>query len=151
MHLEPHAVAIMVCQGSGTRGDQVALVFGKLYSHYSGLFATDRTLHAPVEAILNSLEKRWGQVDHDFFLVSLIMNPWVHMSLFSDGFRVYEAIPMLISFYRRVFQLSEHDQSIPVFTTRIMAYLERRSDCDVFGVSGGSWTLAVLCNTFPVC
>lgn len=145
-HLEPLAVAINVCQGSGTRGDQVALIFGRLFKHYTDLKSSNPTEHTAVQALLDSLIKRWKAVDHEFFIVALVLNPWMKMKMFSANFLPYDMIPLLQRLYMRVFKLKSCDAE---FTQRAYNYVASNAGFDVFGIEGGGWTADSLSQMMP--
>lgn len=147
-HLEPLAIAINICQGSGTRGDQVALVFGRMYKHYTDLAARDVLQPSPACAILDSLDKRWEKADHDFLITSLVLNPWIKMSLFSVNVAPAQIIPILVKMYQRVFKDSERDDS--AFASRAFQYVVSPPTHDIFGLKAGKWGLRELNNGIPV-
>jgi len=76
-HLEPLAIAIMVCQGLTMHADQVALMFRKLAFHFTSLLGKDPIKHAPIQEILKSLRKRWANMDQDIFLLTMVLNPFI--------------------------------------------------------------------------
>ena len=81
IHLEPLAVAANILQSSDTRLDTTLLTWGNLYRIYS-----DPALDDAVRAqVLNSLSKRWLQMDQDAFISAVIMNPYVHGKGFACG------------------------------------------------------------------
>ena len=69
--------------------DQVALIFGWLYKHYTDITATalitSATGTSPVQAILNSLDAFWAKIDHDLFLVAIALNPFIKTKVFAPA------------------------------------------------------------------
>ncbi|KAF9520227.1 hypothetical protein BS47DRAFT_1481590 [Hydnum rufescens UP504] len=136
-HLEPLAIAINVCQGSHTRIDMVALVFGRLYKHYMDLSAiallSGHT--SPVDAILGSLDTRWTKVDQSMFIVGIALNPFLKTKLFNPSLSAHVLTTLIEKLYCRVFK---HQSVPPRVSSRAFAYLTGQED--VFGIQGGDWT-----------
>ena len=74
-HLEPLARAANVAQAASCRLDQILLIFGSLYIHYTSL--TDNEDKTGANAILHSIEQRWAKADQDVFIAAVILNPFV--------------------------------------------------------------------------
>lgn len=108
-HLEPLAVAVNVCQGANTRPDHIILTFGKLFIHYGLLLNADHQANAPVLAILKSLSKRWKTVDHEIYILALVLNPYIKASLFNSSLTIQTLGSMLKRQYRRVFEEAPPD------------------------------------------
>lgn len=81
IHLEPLAVATNILQSSDTRLDTTLLTWGNLYRIYS-----DPSLNDTVRTqVLDSLSKRWLQMDQDVFISAVVMNPYVRGKVFARG------------------------------------------------------------------
>ena len=82
VHLQPLAVATNVIQGSNTRLDHVVLTLAYLYKLFMNPLMEDEVR----VGILKSLDKRWSKnVDHDVFLMALILNPYIRSQAFRPG------------------------------------------------------------------
>jgi hypothetical protein len=143
------AIAINVCQGSTTRADQVALIFGRLYKHYTDIDTALELLPgsstSTVRAILKSLETRWAKIDLSFFVVAITLNPFVKRRLFNPNLSNLQLITLMEEVYCRVFETNEVPGN---FGMRALAYLT--SIYDVFGYPSGDWTHNNLCKRIPV-
>jgi len=81
IHLEPLAIAANILQAADTRLDMTILTWGNLYRIYS-----DPTLDSAVSSqVLNSLSKRWSQMDQDTFISAVVMNPYIRSRCFARG------------------------------------------------------------------
>ena len=81
LHLEPLAVAANILQSSDTQLDTMLLTWANLYRIYS-----DPNLDDVIRTqVLNSLSKRWLQMDQDTFISVVIMNPYIHAKSFACG------------------------------------------------------------------
>ncbi|KAF8344389.1 ribonuclease H-like domain-containing protein, partial [Amanita rubescens] len=94
-HIEPLAIAVNIAQGANTRCDQVVLVLGRLYRDYMKL----------LNAIIDSIEKRWSKVDQDLFISAFYLNPYINRKLRNESKLPLSVIMgMIRRLYCRVFK-----------------------------------------------
>ena len=143
-------MAINVCQGSGTRADQVALVFGKLYKHYSDVVAVAPYGESPVRAILDSLDTRWGKMDHILFITAILLNPFIKRKLFTQRLSSLTLVSMIEKIYCRVFKLPAVPGELGL-SKWALEYISGMPNGDAFGYLAGDWTELKLKQMIPVC
>jgi hypothetical protein len=120
-HFEPLAIASNVAQGANTRGDQVLLLFGKLFQTYKLMLeeGSDTDTDQEVIAAVCSLESRWSKTDQDFFIACLFLNPWVRLNLFDQQQLPTGAIVGILSrLYCKVFRT----EVLPALIGDVIAY-----------------------------
>ena len=86
-HLEPLAIAARITQSNTCRLDEVLLTFGDIYQNFSR-FSDPEDVHV-CEAVLKSLETRWGKADQDVFIAAIILNPYLQSNPFSQSTLLY--------------------------------------------------------------
>jgi hAT family C-terminal dimerisation region len=59
------------------------MVFGLLFREYTIMLSNTNSHTEPLQAILNSIEKRWAKCDQDVFIAALILNPLFKLSPFA--------------------------------------------------------------------
>ena len=82
LHLEPFAIACNTLQSAHARLDDVVMVYGELYMHFSNLNSPEDTFIR--QRILTSLERRWAALDQEAFLAATLLNPLLHRSPFAE-------------------------------------------------------------------
>ncbi|KIK79925.1 hypothetical protein PAXRUDRAFT_159978, partial [Paxillus rubicundulus Ve08.2h10] len=75
-HIESLALAENLTQTTHCRLDKVLVTFGFLISQYQSLLTQSTSEDCRmIQAILNSLEKRWSKCNQEVFIVAAILNP----------------------------------------------------------------------------
>jgi hypothetical protein len=89
-HLEPLARASCIIQAAHTRLDQVAIIFGTLYKEYMMLMdeGGDDEDEELIQAILDSLDKRWKNTDQDICIAAIFCNPLYKNLPFSKSYHL---------------------------------------------------------------
>jgi hypothetical protein len=130
-----------VCQGSSTCADHIMLIFAKLYQHYTTLLESNPIIHAPVKAVLSSLMKWWAMVDHEVFILTLVLNPFITWHLFSASLSIITLAGMAKWMYSHVFE-----EAPPALLTCFHEYLVNSGD--IFG--NGDWEENIMQELVPV-
>ncbi|TFY64461.1 hypothetical protein EVG20_g5940 [Dentipellis fragilis] len=117
-HLHPLAVATNLLQTDHTRLDIVLVTLANLYRVFS-----DSQFDTSIrDAVLSSLEKRWGKQDQAIFILAAVFNPTIRVFAFAvdSPFRVPNVIQSLAAeAFRRLFSIEpDHD-----FMTAVTQYL----------------------------
>ncbi|KAJ2977735.1 hypothetical protein NUW54_g11382 [Trametes sanguinea] len=116
-HLEPLAIATNTTQSNNCRLDKVVITFGSLFRFFDSLPDPEEELVK--DAVLRSLEMRWGKADQDVFIAAVLLNPFLKVApfhrvsqIFSTAAiysllerlwkRFYPALPIPPSFYDTV-------------------------------------------------
>jgi hypothetical protein len=134
-HIEPLAVGVNMCQGSGTRPDHVIFIFAWLRRYYSRLLAEDEARHRPVIKTIESIDKRWATVDHEVFILAMCLNPYVKRRLFASSMTPQHLVKMLKAQYCRVFKVNDMITP-PSLVQDFLAYLNETGE--IFG--NGNWS-----------
>lgn len=82
LHLEPLAKAANATQSDCARLDVVLVTLANLFHYFSSAQGLDATAAA---AVLESLERRWANVDQDVFILAVVFNPYIRLSCFAEG------------------------------------------------------------------
>ena len=131
-HLEPLARAACITQASHCGLDQVLLVFGSLYAEYLQLIAELNDNEGLIQAILDSIEKRWQKSDQDVFIAALILNPMYKTSPFSRASLLNHAnfFSLLCRLWRRLYKTNDIP---PAFFSEVQDYLDGKRSYEMFG------------------
>lgn len=113
LHLEPLAVAANILQSSDTRLDTTLMTWANLYRIYS-----DPSLEDTVRTqILNSLSKRWLQMDQDTFISAVIMNPYIRAKYFARGHSQLSPIGLYTIARRTYVRMFQSDPDLDFYNT----------------------------------
>lgn len=80
-HLEPLAIAANITQSGHCRLDDVLLTFAALVMRYRDLNDAEDSEGPVKQALIGSIERRWGKADRDVFLAAVILNPFIKVDL----------------------------------------------------------------------
>ncbi|CAE6518107.1 unnamed protein product, partial [Rhizoctonia solani] len=80
-YLRPLAIALNVAQAADTRIDHVAVTLGNLYR----LFNTTGIDPLVCDAVLGSIQRRWGKTDQDMLISAVFLNPYLRARLFNPN------------------------------------------------------------------
>lgn len=78
--IEVICYATNLAQKDSTRADQALLGLVGIYLRFS-----EHPEPAVKAEMVKRIEKRWSTYDQQFFLLSLVLNPWEQLSCFSNG------------------------------------------------------------------
>ncbi|KAL6309073.1 ribonuclease H-like domain-containing protein, partial [Sparassis latifolia] len=121
-HLRPLAVAANATQSTNAQLDVVVLTIVNLYRIYSN--PTTGLDPRVCEAVLNSLEKRWANVDQPIFILAVILNPYLRVSPFTHDspLRTFHHVWQLMkNAYLRMYRVEPDNE----FRTALSQYLNR--------------------------
>lgn len=119
-HLEPLALAANITQLTHVCLDQVLITFGILYIQYNALMVEDNSpeSHIVLQAVLDSIEKRWAKADQEAFIAAVILNPTHMLKPFNQDCRfttLAGAIALLKRLYVRFFGTLSRDNDQAFF------------------------------------
>ncbi len=100
---------------------------------------------SPVNVILTSLDTCWEKVDHNFFMVTIVLNPSVKTSLFAPMVSTVVLVTMIKHLYCHVFEVTTVPSTLGFC---VVAYLT--DNYDTFGYPGGDWNQENLWMRIPV-
>ncbi|CAE6453995.1 unnamed protein product [Rhizoctonia solani] len=80
-YLRPLAIALNVAQAADTRIDHVAVMLGNLYR----LFDVDEIDPVVRDAVLGSVQRRYGKTDQDILNLAVFLNPYLRARLFNPN------------------------------------------------------------------
>lgn len=136
VHLQPLSLVINIAQAAHCRLDEVLIIFGFLISRYIDLRgkATSVEEKSMIQAIIDSLEKRWSKCDQDVFLAAVILNPLYRIKPFTRLRKFTNAgiVTLLVKLWDRFFPNTPSDK----FRTELLEYLEGHGD---YGVEFTNW------------
>ncbi|KAJ6569136.1 ribonuclease H-like domain-containing protein [Mycena capillaripes] len=97
--IEPICYITNINQSDKTRADQVLLGFAGVYLHFKR-----HTDPAVAAGMMKRIEKRWSAMDQEFFIITMVLNPYERVSRFGDqaGVNVFTLSAVLMQLYRRV-------------------------------------------------
>ncbi|KAI0027258.1 ribonuclease H-like domain-containing protein, partial [Vararia minispora EC-137] len=107
-HLAPLAAATNILQSDHCRLDTVLITLANLVRKFSS----------------GRLEKCWAKQDQDFFILAIILNPWIRVSAFAKDSkyrRGIEVVKLACNVYRRLFQRDPDTE----FELAVTAYIHR--------------------------
>ena len=128
VHLQPLSLVINFAQAAHCRLDEILIIFGFLISRYLDLHAKatsveERTM---IQAIIDSLEKRWSKCNQDVFLAGVILNPLYRIKPFARARKFTNAgiISLFVKLWGRFYPHTPHE----IFRNEVLEYLEGRGD-----------------------
>ncbi|KAF5346595.1 hypothetical protein D9758_013462 [Tetrapyrgos nigripes] len=92
--IEPICYAVNICQGNKVHPDQVLLVLGGLFLHFSC-----HTKPAVRDGMKKRLEKRWKSYDQEFFLFAMVLNPFEQLDQFGEAAKI--GIWTLLEYFKK--------------------------------------------------
>ncbi|KAF8989582.1 hypothetical protein BDQ17DRAFT_1169802, partial [Cyathus striatus] len=84
-HLEPLAHASCIMQEAHACLDQVPLIFGTLMYEYLKMAETDGDHDGLIQAIIDSIEKRWAKCDQEAFILAIVLHPSLKTAPFAKN------------------------------------------------------------------
>lgn len=84
-HLQPLSLVINIAQAAHCRLDEVLIIFSFLISRYIVLRGKASSVeeNSIIQAIIDSLKKRWSKCDQDVFLAAVVLNPLYRIKPFA--------------------------------------------------------------------
>jgi hypothetical protein len=128
VHLQPLSLVINFAQAAHCRLDEVLIIFGFLISRYLDLQGKVTSVEEKtmIQAIIDSLEKRWSKCDQDVFLAAVILNPLYRIKPFARIRKFTNAgvIALLVKLWDRFYSNIPHE----LFRKEVLEYLEGHGD-----------------------
>ncbi|KAF8985489.1 hypothetical protein BDQ17DRAFT_1214890, partial [Cyathus striatus] len=101
-HLEPFAFMANVTQSDGAHLDVVLITLGNLFH----IFLNSSIDSIVRGGVIKSLEKQWKKADQDYFILALVLNPFIQCKCFhpNSPFRIIGGLwPVFKKSFRRFF------------------------------------------------
>ncbi|KAF8982259.1 hypothetical protein BDQ17DRAFT_1437966 [Cyathus striatus] len=84
-HLEPLAHASCIMQDAHAHLNQVPLIFGTLMCEYVKMAEMDGDNDGLIQAIIDSIEKRWGKCNQEAFILAILLHPSLKTTPFAQN------------------------------------------------------------------